>query len=165
MPEKKVTATLKPAEKKGLPLKLIGAAVAAVIVFGIAVIAFFFLAPATAAPVEYTDPVNPDFKSQNTNLFAALYAGGIEDPFVDVDAERAYVAYELPSGADSDTMQRFAVGAAANAAPDVGKIVVVQYVGGTPSVSWTVQMSDFKEFMNAKITGEMLESRIEKKTL
>ena len=114
---------------------------------------------------EYSDTVDLETRSQNTNLVAALMSAGIDDSFVDIDGDRVYVAYALPDGYDADTTQRFVIGAAANASPDSGKIVVTQYEGETANTIWTVQMNDFKSYMLDEITGEALDSKIEKQEL
>lgn len=122
--------------------------------------AFFLTRPVT--PMEFDDDRTVDVRSLNTVLFAALLSGGIEDPFVDINNERVYVAYDLPAGSDADVAQRFVVGAAANTAPGAKSIVALQYVDEQPKLLWTVQMADFEAFMEQKITVDQLEEKIQK---
>lgn len=150
----------------------VAVAVAALVV--VAGVAAWLLSPIPFQP--YEDPVSAEHRSQNANLVAALFSGGIEDPFVDVDDERVYVAYALPDHAYdnatgvlnatvADQVQRFVVGASANAAPDVTEIVVTQYDGTDPLVVWVVQMEDFKAFVNTEIDLDEFEARIERTDL
>lgn len=134
------------------------------IVAVIAVAGFFMLVqPDKEKP--YSDEVSQQIRSQNANLLGALYSGGIVDPFVDIDDERVYVAYDLPDGQDSDIMQRFAIGASADAAPTVKKIVISQYQASKAKLIWSLSMADFKSFMNAQFTGDQLDAKIEKTAL
>jgi hypothetical protein len=94
-----------------------------------------------------------------------LVSAGFEDAFVDIDEERVYVAYSLPEGYEADTAQRFVIGAAADAAFDVGQIIVTQYEGETPVTAWTVNLEDFKAFMNDELSGEELDAKIVKEAL
>ncbi len=148
-----------------MKLKRMHIAFAVVAVLAVIAIGAFLWITSPPTLVEYSDPVSVEERSQNTGLMAALFSGGINDSLVDIDAERTYVAYALPGGTDADTMQRFVVGAAANAAPDTGKIVALQYVNDIPSVVWTVQLADFKAFMRGEITESQLDAKIEKKAL
>ncbi|MFA6035913.1 MAG: hypothetical protein WC759_03070 [Candidatus Micrarchaeia archaeon] len=138
------------------------AGIVAVVVVLLVVGALFFLSQPGAPAQEYTEQVPQDYRSQNANLGGALYAGGIVDPFIDIDSEHAYVAYELPQGYDADMAQRFVIGAAADAAPTVAQIIVTQYSSGKSKVQWTVQLSDFRAFMNAQLTTEQMEAKIQK---
>lgn len=135
-----------------------------VVVLAVIVGAFLYLSQPAAPAQNYEEQVPQAFRSQNADLAGALYTGGIIDPFVDVNNERAYVAYELPAGYDPEATQRFVIGASADAAPNTAKLIALQYSAGNPALQWTVQMSDFKAFMNAQLTVEQLEEKIEKKT-
>jgi hypothetical protein len=82
-----------------------------------------------------------------------------------------YVAYSLPafaydeSGAVDEAaateLQRFVVGAAADAAPTADRIVIVQYDGEEPLQSWDVRMADFDAFVAGDLTLDAFESRIQ----
>ena len=113
----------------------------------------------------YTEEVDLDSRAVNTNLYASLVSAGFEDPFVDVTAERAYVAYDLPEGMEADMAQRFVIGAAADAAFDVEQVIVTQYEGEAPVTVWTVNMEDFKAFMMDELSGEELDAKIVKEAL
>jgi hypothetical protein len=126
--------------------------------------AFYFLSQPTPPAKAYVEQAPQEFRSANANLGGALYSGGIADPFVDVTAERAYVAYELPAGYDSEMAQRFVIGAAADAAPTASQIIALQYSSGKPTLLWKINMSAFKAFMNAQLTTEQMEAKIEKKS-
>ena len=147
--------------------------VAAVVVIAIIAVAAFMLMQPAAPGVsvgdedvpEYYDAVDLDTRALNTNLYTALASAGFEDPFVDVTEERVYVAYSLPEGMEADIAQRFVIGAAADTAFDVPQIIVTQYEGDTPITVWTVQMDDFKAFMNDQLSGEELDAKIVKEAL
>ncbi len=119
---------------------------------------FYVYAPGS----DYIEKVTLEERSDNTNLYATLLGAGIQDPFTDVNDQRVYVAYELPQGSDSDTMQRFVLGAAADADPNTQQIIVTEYVNDQPKTTWTVNMNDFKAFMNKQITEEQLDVKIQK---
>jgi hypothetical protein len=124
---------------------------------------FLFTPPQTT---EYKEEISLQTRSQNTQIYATLLSGGINDSFADVIKERTYVAYELPSGYNSTQTQRFVLGAAADTVLNTSeKIIVVQYINTTPKLAWTVQMSDFKAFVLGELTLDQLEAKIEKKTL
>lgn len=136
------------------------------LVFLVAVGAAYFLLSGPTGGTVYVDQVSVDTRSQNANLLAALYSGGIVDPLVDVTEERVYVAYDLPDGADPETMQRFVIGSAADTAPTSGQVMALQYVGGAPRLLWTVQMADFVALMNGQLANaEQFEAKVQKQSL
>ncbi|VVB70503.1 Uncharacterised protein [uncultured archaeon] len=119
---------------------------------------FYAYAPAS----DYVEKVSLEERSDNANLYATLLGAGIQDPFVDVNSDRVYVAYELPQGSNSDIMQRFVLGAAADANPNTQQLIVTEYVNDQPVTTWTLSMSDFKSFMTQKITEQQLDVTIQK---
>lgn len=141
------------------------AAIALVFLVVVGAAAYFLLSGPTGGTA-YVDQISVETRSQNANLLAALNSGGIVDPLVDVTEERVYVAYDLPEGADPETMQRFVIGSAADTAPTSGQIMALQYVGGAPKLLWTVQMADFAALMNGQLaTAEQLEAKVQKQNL
>ena len=142
-----------------------------VIVLVIIIAAAYVLLMQPAAPgvdesvPVYEDEVDLDARAMNTDLFAALVSAGFEEPFVDITEERAYVAYDLPEGMEADIAQRFVIGAAADTAFDVPQIIVTQYQDEVPVTVWTVEMADFKDYMNNELSGEELDAKIVKQAL
>ncbi len=120
---------------------------------------------AVSASSNYTDAAPLEFRSENANVYGALLGAGLNDSFVDIDETHAYVAYELPPNYTADIMQRYAIGAAAAAAPNTTSIVVVQYQGGIPVLAWTVSTEDFKAFERAEMTSDQLDAKIRKQNL
>jgi hypothetical protein len=150
--------------------KLIIGGVVAVII--IAAAAFLLMQPPATGPEggaddipDYTEEVDLETRALNTNLYASLVSAGFEDPFVDIDLERAYVAYDLPEGFEAEMAQRFVIGAAADAAFDVQQIIVAQYEDEVAQTVWTVEMDDFKAFMMDELSGEELDAKIVKEAL
>lgn len=117
------------------------------------------------------DPVDAETRAQNTHLTTTLAAADIEVSLVDVTEERVYVAYRLPAFAYDGTgavdeaaaveLQRFVVGAAADTAPGVERIVVVQYDGEEPRLGWEVRLTDFDAFVAGDLTLEAFEERVQ----
>lgn len=114
----------------------------------------------------YSDPVSADATEQNTALTAALLAGGLDDAFVDVSREQAYVAYELPD--DSTTSptdwQWFVFGAAADTVQGADRLVVVQYDDERPVLSWSVPMETLQAFADGDTGAAAFEADIDKRT-
>ncbi len=135
-----------------------------VVIAVIAVGAYFFLF-SSSGPVELPVDLEAQQAEQNTGLYAALYSGGIQDPFVNIDETQAYVAYELPDGFDSDSMQKFVLGEAASAAPNSPKLVAVQYENEVAKSMWTVDTPAYDDWIAGKITDEQFDAKIEKKAL
>ncbi len=124
----------------------------------------FLLTPPSSA--EFSDPVSAGTRSTNAALYAALVAAAIDNPFVDTNEDRAYVAYTLPntSLAQADTYQRFVIGSAADASPSSEYIYAFQYVGKDPHQLWIVKMSDFLSYVAGDSTIADLEAKIQKVT-
>ncbi len=135
--------------------------VVAVGVLLIAGAAFFLFSPPGPA-VAYAESVPADTRGANAALLGALHNGGIDDPFVDISPAQVYVAYQLPQGFDSTVMQRYVIGASADASPTSSKIISVQYVGGKPKLAWTVQTADFKAYVRGELTVDQFEAKIQK---
>ena len=129
---------------------------------------FFLYLLQPVASVGFDDPVDAQSRSTNTALYATLLAAGINDPFVDVDAERAYVAYVHPNATANETQQvvyqRFVIGAAADAAPNTGTIHALMYVGKDPRMLWTVAMSDVRAYLRGDLDAAGFDAKIEKQT-
>jgi len=94
----------------------IGVLVAAVLLVGVAYLAF--VPPPTATP-------------ENEELYSALQSAGIEDALVDVTDDRVLVRYERPAGYDVRATNYLVLGAAAEAAPYTERVVVECYEGST----------------------------------
>lgn len=122
----------------------------------------FLLTPPSSA--EFSDPVSAGTRSTNAALYAALVAAAIDNPFVDTNEERAYVAYTLPNAslAQADTYQRFVIGSAADASPSSEYIYAFQYVGKDPHQLWIVKMSDFLSYVAGDSTLADMEAKIQK---
>lgn len=94
----------------------IGVLVAAVLLVGVAYLAF--VPPPTATP-------------ENEELYSALQSAGIEDALVDVTDDRVLVRYDRPAGYDVRATNYLVLGAAAEAAPYTERVVVECYEGST----------------------------------
>lgn len=105
-------------------------------------------APADVAAIE-----------RNTELATALTVGGLDDAFVDVTDERALVAYDLPEGSDGEFLQDFALGAAAQAAPESARAVIVQNANGT-TLTWDVPMTAVVAYLSGEIDDATLRAAI-----
>lgn len=153
--------------RRGLAVRLV--LVAVVLLAAVAVGAGAWLTqPQELEP--YQDPVSAEARVQNTVLYDSLRAAGINESLADVNDERIYVAYSLPGYAYDGSavnesvaieLQRFVVGASADVAPDVDRLVIVQYDAGEPRLLWTVGMADFDAFVAGELTLEAFEGRIE----
>lgn len=152
--------TLETPSKTGKPNTLMMALGGIVILLGVA----FFVLASPSTPVPYPEDATVDYAPINSEIGGALVSGGIVDYMVDVQADRAYIAYELPEGQESDQMQRFAIGVTASAIADSGipTIVVVQFENSQAKTSWTVATNDVKAFVRGEITGDQLEAKIQK---
>lgn len=123
------------------------------------------------APVDtesYEDPVSADTAEQNTALAAALRAGGLDDPFVDVTAAQAYVGYEVPDDAAGSAgptdWQWFVLGAAADTVTTSDRVIAVQYEGDNAVLSWTVPLDALDAFAAGDMERDELEAQIDKRT-
>ncbi|MBI2077608.1 MAG: hypothetical protein HYT80_04440 [Euryarchaeota archaeon] len=129
---------------------------------------FFLYLLQPVASVGFDDPVDAESRSTNTALYATLLAAGINDPFVDVDEARAYVAYVHPNATANESQQvvyqRFVIGAAADAAPDTRQIHVLMYVGKDPRILWTVAMSDVRAYLRGELDADGFDAKIAKQT-
>ncbi|MEM4255401.1 MAG: hypothetical protein QXR53_03675 [Candidatus Norongarragalinales archaeon] len=139
------------------------AIIAIVVVLALAGAAYFLLF-AQQGVAEYSDP-EEEQALRNTELYATLLGGGIQEPFVDVSEAQAYVAYELPEGFDSGVMQKFVIGAASASSQGSQKIIAVQYSGGNATTMWTVANADVEAWVNGQLNDEQFESKVEKKSL
>lgn len=151
----------------------------AIVVLGVVIVALVLTFSQPNDYRSYEHPVSAETRTANSALMVTLARAGINESMADVTDERVYVAYTLPAyaygnGSDVDgtngsevnattavELQRFVVGAAVNAAPDVPRIVVLQYDGTDPRVAWDVQTSDFAAYVSGDLTLEEFESRIE----
>lgn len=142
---------------KWIALGGVGALVVALVVL----VAYLLVPPARA---DFSDPVDAETRSTNAALFATLVAAGIEDPFVDANAARVYVAYSLPNASlpQAETYQRFVVGAAADASPGSTQVRVFQYFDDVPHQLWVVEMAEFLAYVRGDLTAEQLEAAITK---
>lgn len=148
----------------------IGIAVVLVVVIVAAGLTAWLTQPQELDP--YHDPVSAETRVQNTVLYSSLRSAGINESLVDVNHERVYVAYSLPGYAyDAGTdrvnesiaieLQRFAVGVAADTAPTVDRLVILQYDGDDPRLLWKIQMDDFDALVAGDLTLQEFEGRIE----
>ena len=116
------------------------------------------------------EPVAADARATQTLVTSTLRSAEVNASLVDVTEERVYVAYSLPTYAYDETgavdepvaieLQRFAVGAAADAAPWVDRIVVVQYDGDSPVLLWEVPMTAFDSYVAGELSLGEFEDRI-----
>lgn len=152
-----------PRGRFGLKITLITVALLLMVLGALTV---YLLSPTQATA--YADPVDAETRSINAALFAALLVGGIEEPFVDVNAERVYVAYSISnltangSSQASDVYQRYVIGAAVDAAPQVQRIAVLQYVDRLPRTLWIADVADFFAYLQGEISAAELDARIQK---
>ena len=137
--------------------------IAFVIVLAVVAGLAWFLLSTPAASLGASEELK--YADANSVLYAAMVSGGIEDSFVNINEDMAIVAYELPAGFDSDTMQAYVISAAAHAGVGTQKAVALQFQGGVAKSLWSVSMSDYEDFAAGKITFEQLDSKIEKKAL
>lgn len=112
---------------------LVGLAVVVLVVVGY----LAFVPPPTASP-------------DNEALYSSLSSAGIEDAFVDVTDDRVLVRYELPAGYDLETTNYLVLGAAAEAAPYTGHIVVEAYDDSTRLVRLTANTGDVLAVLSAE---------------
>lgn len=125
--------------------------------------AWWLLSPARAVP--YDDPVSLEARESNTAAAYALAGMGIANYTVDTDATRILLVYEPPVDADADAreaLQRAALAAGAEAAPDATYAVAVQVVDGQAVATWTLATADYRAFAAGALAAEELETRIVK---
>ncbi len=137
-------------------LKIVGITAAVLVV--VAGAGFWYITQPSAV-VELTESTSLASREKNTDVMAALVLAGVDDVLVDVNDERTYVGYEIPtpdqeSNATADPnataepvgidetyasfVQRLVVFTAANAAPESPSIMVLQYLDGNARLFWVV---------------------------
>ena len=107
----------------------------------------------------------PELDSRSTELFAALYSGGIDDALVDVTDSGVKVAYELPAGMDSAVSAYFTFGAAARISPESKDVVITIFQNQKPSTQFTASVSDISSFLDKKLSGIEFSKRVKTENL
>jgi hypothetical protein len=92
---------------------------------------------------EFKESVPLETRQRNTDVQTALLVVGIDSALVDIDADRAYIAYEMPANTtrSSDELQLYALGVAATAAPHTAKGIIVQYVDQKATLVWEGELA------------------------
>lgn len=97
-------------------------------------------------PVElqaYDDGLPPhEAMQRSSEVETALAAVGIGSALVDIDAERAYVAYDMPAESEwsSEDLQTYTLGILAGFAPETPKAYIVQFVDQEPTLAWEADL-------------------------
>jgi hypothetical protein len=143
----------------------IASAAAVLVIAALGALIYFSVQGQAGGLVEYRENITGESTGRNAIVFAALMGAGLNDSFVDISPSRAYVAYNLPEGYFPQSVQQYAIGAAATEAYTGSIITVVQYVAGVPAMAWSVSASDFNLFGQGLIGQQEFESRISKQAL
>lgn len=87
---------------------------------------------------EFPETVSHATRMRNTEVLTALAAVGIVSALVDINEERAYIAYDLPANATATpaALQAYALVIAAEFATATARGIVVQFVDKEPALAW-----------------------------
>ncbi len=101
----------------------------------------------------YLWPVPQELSANETNseIYAALVAGGIEDAVVDVTANQVIIAYNLPANTDKDASQFFVMGTVAASTPDIETLKIETHTGQTVETV-TVKIKDVTDLLGGRLT-------------
>ncbi|MDP3742634.1 MAG: hypothetical protein Q8R15_04940 [Candidatus Micrarchaeota archaeon] len=120
-------------------IQKIAIGIIALLVIAIAVISFW--------PV----PQELSANEKNSEIYAALVAGGIDDAVVDVTASQVIVAYELPANTDKDASLFFVMGTVAASTPDIETLKIETHSGQTVETV-TVKIKDVTDMLGGRLT-------------
>ncbi len=98
--------------------------------------------------------------TENTPVYQALAAGGIDEAMVDVTPERALVRYNLPSGMAEEVSWAYALAVLSAMAPGSGQAVIQVYQDFTPRTELTVALSDVSARLAGRLSPEDFEARL-----
>ncbi len=107
----------------------------------------------------------PELDSRSTELFAALYSGGIDDALVDVTDSSVQVAYELPAGMGTDVSAYFTFGAAARVSPVSKSVVVTVFENQKPSAKFSASMPDILSLLDKKHSSAEFSKKVKTEKL
>lgn len=92
----------------------------------------------------YDDGLAPvEQRQRNSDIETALLAVGIESSLIDIDDERAYLAYDMPADAElgTDEMQIYILSILAGLAPESALAYIVQFVDEEPALTWEADLA------------------------
>ena len=85
---------------------------------------------------------NIEIREENTRLYAALVAVGIEDAIVDITDERALIRFNLPNNLNKGATWYYIMSASAAIAPETDKIIIQTYENYERREEVTVNTTD-----------------------
>ena len=97
---------------------------------------------------------NIEIREENTQLYAALVAVGIEDAIVDITDERALIRFNLPNNLNKEATWYYIMSASTAIAPESDKIIIQTYENYERREELTVNTTDAMALINGKITME-----------
>jgi len=97
---------------------------------------------------------NIEIHEENTQLYAALVAVGIEDAIVDITDERALIRFNLPNNLNKEATWYYIMSASAAIAPETDKIIIQTYENYERREEVTVNTTDVMALINGNITME-----------
>ena len=97
---------------------------------------------------------NIEIREENTQLYAALVAVGIEDAIVDITDERALIRFNLPNNLNKEATWYYIMSASAAIAPETDKIIIQTYENYERREEVTVNTTDVMALINGSITME-----------
>jgi len=97
---------------------------------------------------------NIEIREENTQLYAALVAVGIEDAIVDITDERALIRFNLPNNLNKEATWYYIMSASAAIAPETDKIIIQTYENYERREEVTVNTTDVIALINGSITME-----------
>jgi len=97
---------------------------------------------------------NIEIREENTRLYAALVAVGIEDAIVDITDERALIRFNLPNNLNKEATWYYIMSASAAIAPETDKIIIQTYENYERREEVTVNTTDVIALINGSITIE-----------
>jgi hypothetical protein len=145
-------------------IKILGASV--VVIALAAGGAYFWLSQ--PVPLEHFEENVPlETRQRNSDVQTALLVMGIESSLVDINAERAYIAYDLPADSpyDSDKLQAYALGVAAAIAPESQKGIIVQYVDEKAALAWEGDLAGARAVQDGTMDEAAYLASVKKTTL
>lgn len=107
------------------------------------------------------EPEQPAVGSgDNTRVFQALAAGGIDDAVVDIGPERALVRYNLPQGMEEAASWAYALTVLASVAAESQQAVVQVAQDFEPRAEISVPMADVLAMLAGRLSAAQFEERV-----
>lgn len=94
----------------------------------------------------------------NTEVFSALFKGGITSSNTIVEGDTVKVTYQLPPGMEKEKAELYILGSLSTLIPNKQKIIISSFLGKSLLGSIEVSMSDVLKYKNEEITVDQLKA-------